>query len=675
MGQITEFPVETVDSSLTGADVEASLGFANELRGNKTASEIVYAIDEINPIKSYGAEVDGVKNDLDAFISASDNLGSGGVVQFASGVMFFDGVRPRLQDYPVVIDAIEGAELKCNLNPAVKELKLLSPLSTSSPTLSRDHVFHKNYKRDWINAIVGGSVKSKSPEQYTYKSGDFTTWNNHTVTINQNLNPGTATVAPDSVSWGSAFPSSQEGVFKSPLLFSTYECTFVRDDSAVGSPASSYIGATILFGSDRLIVAFREEDTGAKIFHVSSTGTLTTVENIELHSQAYTINQSGSLTIGIRLVSEKEFEVYSNDILIYSGNVSDFTTDLISLVGFTVTPEISPKISIRNLYQLTGRTPVSKRNSQIGIIGDSISYGAWASIDYATHLKQMLEATSFGTVTMRNAAVSGSSARTWVTGGVYGADGGSTPYSIATQDFSGDHYTIVALGTNDAIQGWDLSQYESDLTDIGNAIEEDGSIPIFCSFPTTKAAQSGYDRMPVYISSAKKVALANGWEFAQNREAFGTKDNLYFDNLHPHEVGQVHLATSIHEAIVTSNKRKVYGNPKEIREVTLNIDTFANSWVPAYGSTDRVPRIHVKDGKVSLSGLITGGAEGVAAFSIPYELFNRERDIFQTVTNRSGTDYLDATIYISNGGIVQVLGGTLSGSPWWVSLDGVSWDI
>lgn len=661
--------------SVSETEINSGVAYAEDLKSRKAAAEIANSASVVNPIKNYGAVVDGTTDDTQSFIDASSDLGANGVVTLTSGDMFIDGSRPRLQDYQVVMSAEDDANLKCELNPDVKELKLLSSLSTSNPTLSRAHRFHQNHNRDWLNALVGANTRSVNPEPYTQELGDFTDWDNYTVTITQSLLAGTATVTTDSVSWAAAFASSQEGVFKSPRLFSTYEVTFSRDDSALGTPDNSYIGATILFGSDRIIVAFREEDATAKVFHINSSGTLTTVANITLPSLAYTITQSGSLTVGIRLVSSTLFEVYSNDILIYKGDVSNFITDNISLVGFTVTPTISGKVSVETPIRSSIRKPVSKRNAQIGIIGDSISYGAWASIDYATFLKRMLESTDFGTVTMRNEAVSGSSARTWVTGGVYGGDGGSTSYSLATQDFSDDHYTVVMLGTNDAIADNDLNQYYDDLKAICDAIADDGSTPIICSFPVTKTAQSGCERMPLYIAEAKKLAIDNGWSFAQNRESFGAKDALYFDSLHPHEVGQVSLAASIHESIVTDESRKIYGNPEAIKSVTLDIDSFANSWSAQSGAEDRKPQIHVKDGRVELSGLITGGSASVTAFTIPYELFDSSRDIFQVISNRSDSIYDSATVYISDSGIVQILGGTLSGATWWVSLDGVGWEI
>lgn len=623
----------------------------------------------------FGVKDDVTFNSYPLIQQISAAIGDSNTIHLLKGVTFIGGSRPRLQDSPVVISASEDAEIKIDMNPNVKDLKLATSIKTSHPSLSRKHRFHKNYNRDWLNALVGASCRTPESIAYNQEGLKFSEdWENWNVSITQQKNSGTAAMFDIVVIWDSTFSTGQEGVYTVPRFNRLYETAVVRDSQAAGTPSDSYVSVTVLFGDERLIVAFREGDDTAKVFHINSSGTLSTIHSIVLPSLAYTLNVEGSLTLGFRMVSPFEVEVYANELLVYRCDTRDFTSEEVEYVGYAITPTLSTKVRFYHPVAIDNRTPVSRRNVHIGVVGDSQSFGAYASIDYATFLKQMLEASVFGEVSIRNEAVSGSSTSSWVNGGVYGGDGGSTPYSLAAQDFSTDHYTVVALGTNDAIAGISVTTYSTYLKTICDAIVADGSVPIICSFPIPKTNQDNYERMPEYIALAKKVARDNGWSFAQNREAYGTKESKLYDSLHPHEVGQVYLASSIYEAITTDNSRKVWANPSNTQTMSTDIKEFSNGWGPFSADVDRTPNIVVERDTVKLSGLISGGAAAASAFTIPYGL-NPKRDIFYPVANKSDATYPSAILYINKSGIVQVLGGTLSGVNWWISLDGVSWDL
>lgn len=632
-------------------------------------------------VEQFGADLSALSDSLAAFQSAATQAGQDGVVKI-TGSLLLDGVRPRLQDYPCIIEAEPDAIINCDLNPNVKELAFATPLKTTNPVdPAKAHTFERNYQRD-ETLLTAAAAVAQEVGRYTAVNGDFTAdYTQNTVTGAGALSAGTATVTAASVSWAVPFGSGQEGVLKDAIEGTHYEVTFIRDNSATGTPEASYVSAEIICAANRFWLAFREEDLSAKLFRHDGAIT-TTLASITLSSLQYTINANASVTLGIRQVSATVFELYANDLLVYRFDTNDYA-DAPSTIGFCVTAEISGKVSIEYPQQIGVAYRQQSLNSDVSIavIGDSISYGAWSSIDWPTHLKNMLTVTpGYGNVAIRNRAVSGSSARTWVTGGTYVGDGGETNYDISTEDFSGDDYVCVMLGTNDAMVYNDVAQYQADIVTIANKIIADGAKPIFGLFPHASDQQPGFDGFAMYVAALKTTCSANGYAMANVRDAFGysvANDGWLFDTVHPHEKGQVQIAKSFYHAL--NNDTRATG--ERCQPVRYSADTdwvtltsFTNSWVDASaGDSGRVPSYKIKNGMVYLHGLISSGALNVSALILP-EHIKPTVDVFGTVANKDGSTYYDATVYVTDAGAVQVLRASQTGAHW-VSLDTVSWPL
>ncbi|MDU1754430.1 MAG: SGNH/GDSL hydrolase family protein, partial [Citrobacter sp.] len=190
----------------------------------------------------------------------------------------------------------------------------------------------------------------------------------------------------------------------------------------------------------------------------------------------------------------------------------------------------------------------------IGVIGDSISYGAWCSNDITKLLPSFIQnSDNVGKVSITNYAVSGTSSSYWSTG------------EGSTIDYSSHNVVLCMIGTNDQQGGTAVAQYVTNVQTIANKIVAAGAIPVFGIFPIfTVEENSGihgvttanYAAHAKYTHALKKFCIQNGYEFADMRRNFGANIGWYGDNIHPTVEGQISIMASWTEAITRMLKNK-----------------------------------------------------------------------------------------------------------------------
>src|SRR3546814_12106804 len=85
------------------------------------------------------------------------------------------------------------------------------------------------------------------------------------------------------------------------------------------------------------------------------------------------------MTLALRFVDGHRIEVYVNDWLIHTHQVGNFIAE----IGFAVSWHVSGTTAMLDPVRTVGHTPQSPRTLSLGVIGDSIRYGAWSSLTWA----------------------------------------------------------------------------------------------------------------------------------------------------------------------------------------------------------------------------------------------------------------------------------------------------
>src|SRR3546814_14862386 len=91
------------------------------------------------------------------------------------------------------------------------------------------------------------------------------------------------------------------------------------------------------------------------------------------------------MTLALRFVDGHRIEVYVNVWLIHTHQVGNFIAE----IGFAVSWHVSGTTAMLDPVRTVGHTPQSPRPLSLGVIGDSISYGAWSSLTWPDLLHGM----------------------------------------------------------------------------------------------------------------------------------------------------------------------------------------------------------------------------------------------------------------------------------------------
>ena len=211
--------------------------------------------------------------------------------------------------------------------------------------------------------------------------------------------------------------------------------------------------------------------------------------------------------------------------------------------------------------EITFKTPITtsdykpriKSTINIGVIGDSQSYGAWCSLAIEDLLKFYLQNISdIGDITVTNHAVSGTNSAYWATGTGSGVD-------LSSYDM-----VLCMLGTNDQQAEIAVSTYVTNMNTIDARISANSDI-IYGVFPVfTKSDISGvtgvaavnYEKHAKYTAALKKFCIDNGREYADVRRFIGPNITYYGDNIHPTVEGQIPIMAAWAEGIARFMKNK-----------------------------------------------------------------------------------------------------------------------
>src|SRR5690606_83285 len=313
---------------------------------------------------------------------------------------------------------------------------------------------------------------------------------------------GTATVAAHKIAWGSAFEAGQEGIYleRRPEVGDHYQATLVQDGAG---DVLGFAGGEILTATQRYSFIVTSNQGQFRVFE-SATGFTVDIDPLP-NGGAYSLapkagDTPGACTVGLRLVTPTTVEVYLNGYRVHTQTLDGEVV----LFGWTTSWHLSGYLSIENPVLIRGARPQSPRPLKIACVGDSITYGAWASIPYPELLRMMAQnLPGFGRLTMTNLGISGTSSADWASG------------DQAGQDYSAYDYVLVMLGTNDVQATTPVADYIDNMETITDAIVADGAVPIIGIFPIWSRSDltgvpgvtaSNYAYGTIYRSELRKLA-------------------------------------------------------------------------------------------------------------------------------------------------------------------------
>lgn len=591
-----------VDLAAAPADAAGSIVVATGSAAPRTLA--VRFADRAN-ILDFGARRDGTTNDLPAFQAARAAAGAQGAVWLPGpGTYRFAGSRPDLSG--CVVEADPGVVVTVDENPNTRDMALATPLTVQNPvhqTLRRKPANHAVPLA--LHGIGTAAAAALACDQRIEALNFDDGWTGASITGTATKGAFTGTLAADSVSWDEPFASGQEGVFlnRPPVVGEQYEVTF--RDTGAAAVDGGFVSAVLITDLKRYDFALF---SGLPQMQVIETPGGVVKALATPNGGAYALAPAGaSVTLGLRLVDAGTVEVYVNDWLIHRHGIANFIAD----IGFTASWHVSGTVTLRDPVRTTRHLPQSPRPLSVGVIGDSISYGAWASLPWPELLRAAaVNLPGIGPLTIDNYAVSATDSTHWAT-------------AVDDLDLSGHSHVLVMVGTNDVQAQTPLATFRANLAAIADGIVAAGATPIFGVFPVfTRNDISGvvgvgaahYEKGGAYRAAVKRFCAQNGHEMANVADAFGTCLGWYNDNIHPTVEGQVAVAKAFAAALCRAVRpRPVAGNGNWIRP------TLLNGWT-GFSPTHQEPQFRRRpDGMVELRGSVKGGTVATTApiFELP----------------------------------------------------------
>ena len=624
-----------------------------------------------------GAKRDGASDDLSAFERARDRAGADGVVLLSGpGTYRFGEVRPDLSGTTVAADP--GATLRVDENPNTREMRLLTPLRVFNPVHNTDQVkpANVNLPLPLHNLGAAAAAALEAGTAKTERLVDFTDgWVNlATSGSGVDTSAGTATVTAHKVAWGSAFEAGQEGIYleRRPEVGDHYQATLVQDGAG---DVLGFAGGEILTATQRYSFIVTSNQGQFRVFE-SATGFTVDIDPLP-NGGAYSLapkagDTPGACTIGLRLVTPTTVEVYLNGYRVHTQALDGEVV----LFGWTTSWHLSGYLSIENPVLIRGARPQSPRPLKIACVGDSITYGAWASIPYPELLRMMAQnLPGLGRLTMTNLGVSGTSSADWASG------------DQAGQDYSGYDYVLVMLGTNDVQATTPVADYIDNMETITDAIVADGAVPIVGIFPIWSRSDltgvpgvtaSNYAYGTIYRSELRKWAIGKGYVIADCEDAFGPNYlgptvGWLNDNIHPTVEGLVAVAKAFAAALLRAEAPQVE-RPEPTRLAPWTAPTLLNSWVNlTSGTWSRAGYRRLPDGRVELRGALGDGTvqtgSGGRIFQLPPDMVPGFHRGFAVLSENGSGPVLGHCLVHSDGYVYAWRGGNTK-----FVLDGIVFD-
>ncbi|MBP2654264.1 MAG: Chaperone of endosialidase [Firmicutes bacterium] len=501
---------------------------------------------------------------------------------------YFAGTRPDLTGCHIYAD--HDVVIQVDENPNIKDMHFLTPVTIYNSGHGTTFTKSANVNVPWELYNLGTAASFIAEQEF--KCIDMTTLTTSAITSVNTYGAFTGTVTANEIAWSTAFNSGQEGVLFNPEVGNSYEVTF----SAGTVTSNGFVSAVIMTATQRYDFALYGNTAGLTMVfqsNDSSTSDIATTIYKLPNGYAYSLYSSGSVSMKLRSVDTDMVEVYVNE---YKVGCFELSSD-ITTAGFAVSYHIAGVVTINNFIEYTKDNFQAARPLSIGIVGDSISYGAWATIPYDAMLKAIAQnMPGIGKVSVTNYAISSTSAVSWAA-------------SIESYEFSSHDYVLVMLGTNDVQGAVSDSTFETDLTTIANKIVADGSVPIIGVFPVyTEAAVSGitgvttsyYTQGALKRSIIKRMCAANGYEMADVQDCFGSNLGWYNDNIHPTAEGFVAVAKAFAYALCRAERPKPV-KVSSLNALTVSGNTTLGGTLTVAGATALASTLSVA-GSTTLSG-------------------------------------------------------------------------
>lgn len=502
-------------------------------------------------IKDYGAIGNGVADDLAAYQAARTAVGSTGTVHFPGpATYYFSGVRPDLTG--CFISADQGVIVKVDENPNSKELKLVTPLTVQNTVTTLTITKPANILPNPELLNLATALDQVDFDEVT-SIVDMSTWLHKvwiatTGSVDTN---GSGTLTSSTLTWGADFMANPQTLINTTFTNGTlYECNIANN-----AGTNERFGFFARSSTDRRIhVARVQVGLGTLTYTVFDfAGAIVSNVTYNLpNGGAYGAVSSQEFNIGFMPVSSSEIKLLLAGVPMLSVSCNWSEIGYIFLTDGDAT-----KITVKDMLATSGYKPRSKKPLNIGVIGDSISYGAWASQSIETTLPIALQNYPWaGDVVVTNYAVSGTDTGYWVT-------------QTASMDFSAHDVVVCMLGTNDQQGGASVATYTSNLSTIKTQVTADGpemvfAIPPVFTTPTitgTGVTTSNYSNHAKYTHALKKWCVSNNVQYGDVRRNFGANLNWYMDNIHPTVEGHIAYLAAIVEGLgkLLKNRNHYFG--------------------------------------------------------------------------------------------------------------------
>lgn len=611
---------------------------------------------DVVTLEEFGGSADGSTDNI-AALNAIRALPTNQIVKLLKdGVYFFAGNRPDLTG--VRWYATDGARIKVDANPNIKEMQLLTDVTVENTIHDTVLIKHKNSHNDFMLA-AGAAIKYRHVEKPLKIL--FTDPDVELVSISgvNSIGAFTGNNVTTYLSW-TGFASDQEGALIPYEEGVLYEAAYRHIGTSTTS-SSAFRGPTILTDSERVDFAVYPNQALAKKIVLNPGSTIT---DFPLpNGGSYSLSTDGAVYMGIRVVGQV-VEFYINGTLFNKHEL----TGTPAKIGFLTSWFDSDKAQILNLTKTYQDLPVSSSNIKIAIVGDSISYGAWTSDPYDKIIQKTMEHAGIGNIETINYAVSSTATADWISGG---------SEDITTKDFTDVDYCLLMLGSNDVQGGVAGTTYETNMRSIITHLQSQDVIPVLGVFPMwTNAAISGvtgvttqnYEKGGWHRQLTRFIAADLNLPLADVCAHFGNNISWLGDNIHPTEEGLIAVAAAFSEALIED-----LGGNQAVKPTTKEstLLTVSGGWSSISGN--QAPQYTIVDKIIMFSGPITGGTIGSTVSTVPVEIrpsFNRSFSVVCTdISNNLGS----ARITVTATGNVDVVDATVT--PYVIFLDGVTYTL
>lgn len=492
-------------------------------------------------IQDYGAVGDGKTNDYEAFKRASEAAGPDGILYFPKTInnayYFNNGLtgkdaRIKAEGKPYFLFESEDVTLNYYYDPDLKYLKTLNSFNLKwGKTVKR---IDNNAVSAKIGQSSGEDFRGIQTLQKLNMVSDVTLMNFNGTSYKQVS--GYYDSANDLIKFVGS--SSGYNLAMTNLAIGEYtEFLFVRDDTV---PDAGHYDIAVATDNNSYIVELNS------IYNVLSiakwnNGKYNLVNKVSIPS-IYQLNKQSSAIYGIKNVDGANLEIYING---YKATTLVLDNEKLNNVGFGHNSSQNGHIEIKNGLRIlnynsyeSDKIPTVIKTKYFAF-GDSITYGAYSTKDYPTMVSDILYyKTGTRSLEVYNYGVSGDTSQHTI-----------TRVQKALPSIDSNSVVTIQIGTNDVQTGVPVEQYIKNVSTIIDTLRVKTTKIVIASFPLYNSTQPNYNKIALYNSELKQLALEKNITFVDNYSQFGYNLDKLPDNIHPDEDGLMLLAKSFANAI------------------------------------------------------------------------------------------------------------------------------